>query len=79
MMERPTPQPPLDITPFLELIDEAVYPCRFGSINHAGTSTTAVLLVFGPDAEEVQAVNDRLGVALLDHFKWQQTEGPPGK
>jgi hypothetical protein len=38
-MERPRPEPPLDITPFLELIDEEVYPCRSGGINAVGTST----------------------------------------
>jgi hypothetical protein len=38
-MERPKPEPPLDITPFLELIDEEVYPCRSGGINAVGTST----------------------------------------
>jgi hypothetical protein len=44
-----------------------------------GKSSTAVLLVFGPDADEVAAVNDRLSAALLDHLRWQQTEGqPPG-
>ena len=76
-MERPQPDPPLDVTPFLELVDPELYPCRSGGINHAGKSTTAVLLVFGPDAEEVAAVNDLLQAALLDHLRWQQTEGPP--
>jgi hypothetical protein len=64
---------------FLELIDEEIYPCRSGGKSAAGTSTTAVLLVFGPDAEEVQAINDRLQAALLDHIRWQQTEGPPAE
>jgi hypothetical protein len=76
-MERPQPDPPLDVSPFLELVDNQLYPWRSGSINAAGASTTAVLLVFGPDAEEVQAVNDRLSLAILDHLRWQQTEGPP--
>jgi hypothetical protein len=26
---------------------------------------------------EVQAIDDRLQAALLDHIRWQQTEGPP--
>jgi hypothetical protein len=78
-MERPKPEPPLDIRLFFELVDEGLYPCRSGGINHAGTSTTTVLLVFGPDAEEVQAVNDRLSAALLDRIRWQQTEGPPAE
>jgi hypothetical protein len=76
-MDRPKPQPPLDVTPFLELIDEDMYPCRSGGINHAGTSTTAVLLVFGPDAEEVQAVNDRLTAALLDHISGSRPKAHP--
>jgi hypothetical protein len=76
-MERPKPDPPLDIRPFLELLDAELYPCQSGGINATGKSTTAVLLVFGPDAEEVAAVNDRLQAALLDHFRWLQTEGPP--
>lgn len=50
---------------------------RSGSVNAAGQSSTAVLLVFGPDADEVAAVNDRLSAALLDHLRWQQIEGPP--
>jgi hypothetical protein len=50
-MERPKPEPPLDVRPFLELVDERTYPCRSGSVNAAGQSSTAVLLVFGPDAE----------------------------
>jgi hypothetical protein len=76
-MERPRPQPPLDIDPFLELVDKEMFPCRSGGINAVGASTTAVLLVFGPDAEEVEAVHVRLQAALLDHIRWQQTEGPP--
>jgi hypothetical protein len=76
-MERPKPEPPLDVRPFLELVDERTYPCRSGSVNAAGQSSTAVLLVFGPDADAVAAVNDRLSAALLDHLRWQQTEGPP--
>jgi len=47
------------------------------SINHAGESTTAVLLVFGPDHEEVEGIQLRLTAALLDFIRWQQTEGPP--
>jgi hypothetical protein len=78
-MERPRPDPPLDVRPFLELLDDQLYPCRSGSINAAGASTTALLLVFGPDAEEVDAVKDRLTAALLDHIRWQQTEGPPSE
>jgi hypothetical protein len=76
-MERPKPEPPLDVRPFLELVDERTYPCRSGSVNAAGQSSTAVLLVFGPDADEVAAGNDRLSAALLDHLRSQQTEGPP--
>jgi hypothetical protein len=76
-VERPKPDPPLDITSFLDLVDEKLYPCKSGGINAAGTSRTAVLLVFGPDAEEGAAVNDRLQAALLDHLRWQQTDGPP--
>ena len=45
-MERPKPEPPLDVRPFLELVDERTYPCRSGSVNAAGQSSTAVLLVF---------------------------------
>jgi hypothetical protein len=76
-MERPKPEPPLDVKPFLDLIDAKMFPCQSGAISHAGTSTTTVLLVFGPDAEEVAAVHDRLNAALLDHVRWQQTEGRP--
>jgi hypothetical protein len=76
-LERPKPEPPLEITPFLELIDQKVYACRSGNIAHTGASTTAVLLIFGPDVEEVAAVNGWLNAALLDQIRWQQTEGPP--
>lgn len=78
-MKRPESEPPLDVSPFLELVDEQLYPSRSGGINHVGASTTAVLLVFGPDAEEVEAVHVRLQAALLDHIRWQQTEGPPAE
>ena len=78
-MERPRPDPPLDIDPFLELVDEEMFPCRSGGINAAGATSTAVLLVFGPDAEEVEAVHVRLQAALLDYIRWQHTEGPPAE
>jgi hypothetical protein len=78
-LERPRPERPLDLTPFLELIDEKVYVCRSGNIAHTGASTTAVLLIFGPDAGEVAAVNAWLNAALFDHVRWQQTEGPPAE
>jgi hypothetical protein len=65
-----TPQrPPLDIGPFLELVDQELYGSVSGSINHAGKSTTAVLLVFGPDHEEVEGVQLRLTAALLDFIQ----------
>jgi hypothetical protein len=70
-------EPPLDIRPFMEPIDEELYRNVSGSINHAGASTTAVLLVFGPDQDEVDGIKDRLAAALLDFIRWQQTEGPP--
>ena len=78
-METPHSRPLLDVTPFLELVDETVYPCRTGSVNYAGANTTAVLLVFGADQADVEAVNYRLTAALLDHIRWQQTEGPPAE
>jgi hypothetical protein len=56
-----------------------VYVCRSGNIAHTGASTTAVLLIFGPDAGEVAAVNAWLNAALFDHVRWQQTEGPPAE
>jgi hypothetical protein len=69
----PIQDPPLGIEPFMELIDQGLYRNVSGSINHAGTSTTAVLLVFGPDQDEVDGVRDRLTAALLDFIRWQQT------
>jgi hypothetical protein len=71
-MERPKQEPPLDVGPFLELIDDDLYPAQSGAINHVGDNTTAVLLVFGPDSDEVQAVRDRLTVALLDYIEWRK-------
>ena len=65
LMERPIPDPPLDIRSFEAPIDPKLFPARSGGINHVGESTTAVLLVFGPDPEEVRAVKDRLQAALL--------------
>jgi hypothetical protein len=67
----------LDIRPFLELVDQELYGNVTGSINHAGESTTAVLLVFGPNHEEVEGVQLRLAAALLDFVRWQQTNGSP--
>jgi hypothetical protein len=71
-LERPRPEPPLDVTPFLELIDDKVYACRSGNIADAGTSTTAVLLIFGPDAGEVAAVKAWLNAAFFDQIRWQR-------
>jgi len=51
-MERPEPETPLDIRPFLDLVDDELYPSQSGGINMVGDSTTAVLLVFGPDHDE---------------------------
>jgi hypothetical protein len=65
-MERPKPNPPLDVTPFTDLIDAEFYGHVHGSVfNHIGESTSGVLLLFGPDDEEIREYNERLLAATL--------------
>ena len=62
-MERPNPDPPLDLLDFEAPVDLEVWGNRSGSIHALGESTSAVVVVFGPDEKEVEAVQAGLSEA----------------
>ena len=62
-MERPRQDPPLDLLDFEAPVDLEVWGNRSGSMHEIGESTTAVVVVFGPDRKEVEAAQEGLSEA----------------